>query len=282
MEIELERKHARLTTILMEMGSALLAYSGGVDSALLLAVGKEALGDRIVAVTAHSPLYPLPVVERACRMAGQLGVEHVIIETDELADREFRTNPPDRCYLCKRELYGRLTDMARERNIAFVIDGTHADDLGDYRPGMRAATDFDVRSPLLEVGFTKDEVRALSRELGLETWDAPAGPCLASRIPYNREITLEILTAIEQGERLLSELGFREVRIRIGDERTARIEVSPDSIERLADRAVREQVVSGLKDLGFLYVTLDLEGYRTGSMNRVLVEGSSGNRTPPR
>ncbi len=270
MEAELERKQARLKEVLEDMGSALLAFSGGVDSALLLAVGKEALGDRLVAVTACSPLYPQPVVEKACEIASRLSVEHIVIETDELSDEEFKANPPKRCYLCKRELYGRLLEIAEAKGIAQVIDGTQEDDAGDYRPGMRAAAEFGVRSPLLEVGMGKEEIRILSRELGLETWDIPAGPCLASRIPYEQEITPEKLLAIERGEEFLTELGFREVRVRFTAERVARIEVSPPEISRLVESGTREMVIRKLKELGFLYVALDLEGYRTGSMNAVL------------
>lgn len=261
---------ARLKEILHGMGSALLAFSGGVDSALLLAVGRETLGDKLIAVTACSPLYPVHVVDRARELAGRLGVEHIVIETDELSDDAFTANPPERCYLCKRELYDSLAKIASSRGISQVIDGTQLDDVEDYRPGMRAATECAVRSPLLEARFTKEDVRALSRELGLETWDIPAGPCLASRVPYSEEITPEKLAAIEQGEEFLDKLGFREVRIRFVKERTARIEISPDRIPKLTDETIREKVICKMKELGFLYVTLDLEGYRTGSMNEVL------------
>ncbi|MBU4193840.1 MAG: ATP-dependent sacrificial sulfur transferase LarE [Actinobacteria bacterium] len=272
MEANLKAKHLALKRNLADTGSAVLAFSGGVDSTLVLAVGREALGDRIIAATARSPLYPRSVVERAATLAQRLCVEHVVLDSNELEDARFTSNPPERCYLCKRELYGRLDRLAKKRGVAAVIDGTQLDDTSDYRPGMRAAAEFGVRSPLLEVGFTKDEIRAFSKELGLDTWDIPAGPCLASRVPYSEEITPRKLAAIEQGEQFLGELGFREVRVRFTKDSTARIEITADCISKLADKAVREKVVGKMKELGFLYVTLDLEGYRTGSMNMILAD----------
>ena len=189
-EANLKTKHLALKRNLAEMGSVVLALSGGVDSTLLLAVGKEALSDRIVAATARSPLYPQSVVRRAVELTQQLDVEHVILDSNELDDPQFTSNPPERCYLCKLELYSRLDRLARERGVATVIDGTQLDDTADYRPGMWAAAEFGVRSPLLEVGFIKEEVRVLSKELGLETWDITAGPCLASRVPCTEEIAV--------------------------------------------------------------------------------------------
>jgi uncharacterized protein len=269
-EAALEEKHSSLRRIVSGMKSVVVAFSGGVDSALLLAVCREEPGVTVLAVTASSSLYPDSFIERAARVCAELDVEHLIIETEELEDECFVLNPPERCYLCKVELYGELARVAAGRGIEFVIDGTQADDTGDYRPGMRAAAELGVRSPLLEAGFTKADVRTLSRELGLETWDVPAGPCLASRIPYHDAITPAKLESISRGEEFLAGLGFLEVRVRYTDNRTARIEVEPSEIPRLLDRGLRDEIIAKMKDLGFLYVTLDLEGFRTGSMNAAL------------
>lgn len=270
MDESLSRKRTRLERILSSMGSVVIAFSGGADSALLLAVGREVLGDRVIAVTASSPLYPDAFTERASRITKLLGVEHIILDTKEMEDTAFVSNPPERCYLCKRELYESIARIVSERDFDSIADGTQSDDTGDYRPGIKAAREFSVRSPLLEAGFTKADVRALSREMGLETWDIPAGPCLASRIPYHDDITASKLEMIEKAEGLLAGLGFREVRVRCAVGPTARIEVEPGKIERLLDGGLRERIVQEVKNLGFRYVTLDLQGYRTGSMNEVL------------
>lgn len=265
----LEDKLAQLRSILSDLGGALVAFSGGVDSTFLLAVAAEVLRDKVVAVTARSPTYPQTEYERACELAGSLAVEHLSIYTDELADREFCANSPDRCYHCKRELFGKLRELADRRGLAYVLDASNLDDCSDYRPGRKAAEELGVRSPLIEAGLTKQDVRDLSKSMGLPTWDKPAMACLASRFPYGEEITAQKLTRVGQAEAFLRDLGFRHLRVRShGD--LARIEVDEGSIQRLADPEVRGKIVEAFKNLGFVYVTADLEGYRTGSMNEVL------------
>lgn len=273
----LEAKYDRLRDSLAGYGSLLVAYSGGLDSSLLLKVSHDVLGDRVLAVTALSPTYPGQERAAAEALARALGVRLVTVETDELAIAGFADNPPERCYFCKSELFGELQAIARDEAIAYVADGSNADDVDDYRPGMQAACELGVVSPLKDAGLTKEDIRALSKRLGLATWDKPASACLASRFPYGEAITREKLGMVEAAESFLKELGFRQVRVRHHGT-IARIEVAPEAIERLASPAVRAQVVHRLTEIGYHYVTLDCRGYRTGSLNEVLQDGADVRR----
>jgi uncharacterized protein len=263
-------KYQRLRAILEEMGDVAVGYSGGVDSTLLLKVAREVLGSRSLAVIGRSETYPTREFEEAVRLAGTIGARYLVVTTEETDNLKFQENPPDRCYFCKTELFSKLAQIAREQGIRNIADGTIVDDMGDFRPGMRAKSEKQVRSPLLEASFSKNDVRELSRHLGLPTWDKPAFACLSSRFPYGTGITRENLTRVDRAETLLRDEGFRFLRVRFHDERTARIEVGPQEIGRLLDDALRKRIVSRLKELGFIYVTLDLQGYRTGSMNEAL------------
>ncbi len=266
---DLAGKEAVLRDILSRVGSLIVAFSGGADSAYLAWVAHAQLGERALCVTADSPSYPRRHRDLALRLVRELGLNHEFIETREMERPEYRANPANRCYYCKQELYGQLSRMARERGIPVVADGNTADDRGDYRPGRDAAREFGVRSPLDEANLTKAEIRALSRAAGLPTWDLPASACLSSRVPYASEVTGEKLRAIERAEDLLHDLGFRVCRVRHhGD--TARLEIDPADMPRALEAETRARIVRDLHALGFRYVTLDLQGYRTGSLNEVL------------
>jgi uncharacterized protein len=247
-----------------------VAYSGGVDSTLLLALCADTLGpERVLAVTARSETYPESELAESAREAERLGVRQRFVSTHELGDPHFASNPPDRCYFCKQHLFGDLTRIAREEGLSAVVYGANADDTGDHRPGMRAAAELGARAPLLEAGLTKGEVRAASQQMGLSTWDKPAMACLASRFPYGTPLTPEALQRVAAAEDFLRGIGLRQFRVRHHDP-IARLEVPPDDWDRLLAEGVRERVVARLRELGYLYVALDLAGFRSGSLNDAL------------
>lgn len=263
-------KERALRESLEALGTVVVAFSGGVDSAYLAAAATRMLGvDRVLCVTADSPSYPARHRDIATRLASEFGLRHEFLPTSEMMRPEYQANPTNRCYYCKQELFSRLTALARERGIAAVLDGNNADDRGDYRPGRDAARECGVRSPLDDAELTKAEIRELSRRLGLPTWDQPASACLSSRLPYGTEITVDRLRMIEQAEEALYSYGFRQCRVRHHGE-IARIELPADDMARLFQDGIREKVVADLKTIGYRYISLDLQGYRTGSLNEGL------------
>ena len=265
----LERKEAALYSALADLPSLIVAYSGGVDSAYLAYAATRTLGTRAICITADSASYPERHREMALRLAREFGFQHEIIQTGELARPEYRANPANRCYYCKHELYTHLSQIARDRGIPVIADGSNADDRGDYRPGRQAAREFGVTSPLDTADLTKDEIRELSRRAGLPTWDEPASACLSSRIPYFSEVSEEKLRMIERAEAILRGLGFRICRVRHHDS-IARLEFGRDEIARAVEPEMAETIDRELRALGYAHVAVDLRGYRLGSLNDAL------------
>ncbi|WP_298838157.1 ATP-dependent sacrificial sulfur transferase LarE [Clostridium sp.] len=269
--MELEMKFQKLKDNIKDLGSVAIAYSGGVDSTFLLKVAADVLGNKVIAITAKSTTYPEREFKEAVKYIGDIGAKHIVIISEELEIEGFAKNPIDRCYFCKKELFSKVRKVADENNINAVLDGSNADDVSDYRPGMKAANELKVISPLKDAGLTKDNIRELSKRLGLPTWNKPAFACLSSRFPYGNEITVEKLSMVERAEQFLLDLGFRQIRVRHhGD--IARVEVNVQERNKFFNTEMMDKVANELKSIGFKYVTLDLLGYRTGSMNEVLSE----------
>jgi uncharacterized protein len=269
--MHISSKVKSLEKILADMHSVLVAYSGGTDSTFLLKVAADVLGDRVTAVTASSETYTIRELEEARQTAVAIGVPHIVVYTNELDDPHFSSNPPDRCYYCKKELFTRLFELAKKNRLNYVIDGTNCDDERDFRPGMRAVAEFSVRSPLREAGFTKEEIRALSKEMHLPTWDKPPLPCLASRFPYGTQITREKIIRVASAEEFLAGFGIRQLRVR-DHGNIARIEVPRVDMPLFLDVKIAKLIMEKFKILGYTYVALDIQGYRMGSMNEPLKE----------
>ncbi|MEM8641585.1 MAG: ATP-dependent sacrificial sulfur transferase LarE [Cyanobacteria bacterium P01_G01_bin.54] len=265
----LARKLTQLQTLFQEMNQALIAYSGGIDSTLVAKVAYDVLGDRALAITAVSPSLLPEDLEDAQTQAAAIGIAHQLVQTQEMQNPDYTSNPVNRCYFCKSELHDTLKPLALQRGYPYVVDGVNADDLQDYRPGIQAAQERGARSPLAEVGITKLEVRELSKELGLPWWDKPSQPCLSSRFPYGEVITVEKLQRVGRAEVYLRRQGWQNLRVR-SDGDTARIELPPEQIQTFVTTTDLPELVRQFQDLGFLYVTLDLEGYQSGKLNRVL------------
>ncbi|MBR3402693.1 MAG: ATP-dependent sacrificial sulfur transferase LarE [Parasporobacterium sp.] len=267
----LSEKKQHLEQYLLSLGSVLVAFSSGVDSTFLLKTAHDILGDQCAAVTARSSIFPSRESKEAATFCRKEGIRQITLDVDELSIDGFSSNPPDRCYLCKRSIFRQFQETARQEGFSHVVEGSNVDDLGDYRPGLKAIAELQILSPLREAGLTKSEIRSLSKDLDLPTWNKPSFACLASRFVYGEEITEQKLSMVELAEQRLLDLGFRQFRVRIHDS-LARIELEPAEIDRFMQGNIRSEVCAYLHELGFLYVTLDLDGYRTGSMNKVLTE----------
>jgi uncharacterized protein len=268
-------KEERLRELFRGLDSVIVAYSGGVDSSYVAYIANAELGPRAVCITGQSASLPAYQREEIDRVIKRFGFHHEIIHTEELENPGYRANNADRCFFCKDELYTKLESVARSRNIQHIVDGSTVDDLNDYRPGRQAATQHAVRSPLIEVGLSKSEVRELSRRVELPTWDKPASPCLSSRIAYGTTVTIERLSKVDRGEEILREFGFREFRVRHHD-KLVRLEIAQSEMDRVLRKDVIDQLAARFRELGFKYVTLDLQGFRSGSMNEVLPNPRSG------
>ena len=260
---------------LLDLESVLIAYSGGVDSTFLLKVAHDTLNSKAVALTAISPTYPPEEIEEAKRLCNKIGIKQILADSNEMNEPNFASNPPDRCYYCKTELFDICVEKAKEEGLSYILDGTNADDEIDYRPGRKAAKEHSILSPLKEAGFTKQEIRELSREMGIDTWDKPSFACLSSRFPYGTEITDGRLRIIGDAERFLKTLGFRIFRVRYHD-KIARLELGEEDFRKILDLSTKRAIADKFKSLGFTYVTLDIEGYRQGSMNEALNQKKAG------